>query len=393
MYNKHENVYKNIEDMRNELVSISLEIFNNPELGYKEYNSCKLLTEFLKKNGFEIDLGILNMDTSFIATYDSLKEGRAIGLIAEYDALPEIGHACGHNLFSVAACGAAVALKEEVDKSGGKVVVIGTPCEEVTNENAGGKVPMAREGVFDNLDIAMMCHGDNTTYVKRYLVASTNLKVKFYGTAIHAGGDVTNGKNALTAAILTINNINAIRQHFFTNAVVNPIITNGGVLPNTIPNLSELRFTIRATNKRELEELMSRVENCIKAASLTTGCEYEITRQKHTYYDTRPNDVLAKLFSNSLEELGVEYTYENTASFAWDVGNVSYRVPTLCPYIKIGPDGILCHSDEFLEASHSEAGFNGLMIGAKAMASTAVDYLESKEIQEKVNEEFKKLVK
>ncbi len=393
MSSKHETLYKKIDDIREELVEIAMEIFNNPEIGYQEYNSSRLLTEYLAKNDFLIERGLSGLETSFRATYDSRIAGKTIGLIAEYDALPEIGHACGHNLFSVAACGTAIALKDSIDEIGGKVVVVGTPSEEGTVENAGGKVIMARDGIFDDLDIAMMCHGDESTYIERYLVAATSMTVRFFGTEIHAGGDVTFGRNALTAANLTISNINAIRQHFFPRAVVNPIITKGGIVPNTLARETELKFTIRSTKRKDLGELIRRIENCVKAAGLTTDCEYEIIKQENVYEDTRPNTVLAKSFGKALDRLGIEYYQKNEANFAWDIGNVSYRVPTLCPYIKIGPDGILCHSVEFLEASSSQGGFDGLVVGAKAMASTALDYLESEDIQKAVFEEFQAMDK
>lgn len=388
----HNYIYNRIEELKSKLIEISLDLWNNPELGYFEYHAAKALTTFLKENDFSVEMPAAGMETAFIAEYKSEKEGPTIGLVVEYDALPDIGHACGHNLFSLSGCGAAVALKDIVDNHGGKIKVIGSPCEEGTHPDAGGKVVMVEKGIFEDVDMAIMCHGESETYLKRYLVASGNMTVKFYGTSIHAGGDVTNGRNAVTALNVTLSNINAIRQHFYEHTVVNSIISDGGTIANTYPKETEMKITIRAPRRDQHKEIIRRIKNCVIGAATVTECEYEIVLQKHIYEDTRPNDALAKLFARSLDELDVEYTESNSAKFAWDIGNVSYVVPTLSPYIKIGPKGILCHSKEFLEASRSEGGHKALVIAAKAMAATVADYITSEEIREEVKKEFDEMI-
>lgn len=381
-----------IDNKKEELVEISKYIWNNPELGYEEYKAKEILTDYLEKEGFVVEREVKDLETSFIATKKGKENGPRIGIMAEYDALPKIGHACGHNVFSVASVGAAIGLAEVLNDLEGTIVVIGTPAEEGTVPNAGGKAILVKNGVFDNIDVAMMCHAEGETIVERELVASGSLNIKFIGKAAHAGGSPEKGINALTASVLTINNINSIRQHFLPRVIVNPIINEGGVAQNTIPDISTMKLSVRADKKKTLYEVLEVIDRCVQASALVTGCSYETSLDSYIYDDLVPNHVLSNTFKEVLDCLDFPYRDHESTNYAWDVGNVSYVCPAIAPYIKIGSEDLVGHTKEFKVASNSEEGFNGMIIGAKAMALTSLEYLLNPELREKVDKEFKQKV-
>lgn len=386
-------VVNEIDNRREELVNLSTYIWKNPELGFQEFKACNVLSEALEKEGFEITKKAADLDTAFVAIKEGKKHGPCIALMSEYDALEGLGHACGHNLFSVSALGTAIGLSKAIDEIGGTIMVLGTPAEEGTVPNAGGKIPMIEKGLFDNVDIAMICHAEGRTIIERILGASAVVEVEYTGKAAHAGGSPHEGINALSAGVLAINNINALRQHFLPGVIVNVIISEGGIGQNTIPDKCVLKMSIRADKKEVLEDVIEKVNNCIKAGALATGCQYEISSPKKTYENLVPNHSLALSFKEALDYLGVSSIQRETASYGWDAGNVSHVCPTIAPYIKIGKEGLVGHTDEFREASNSEEGFYGMLIGAKAMAITAIDYLINEELQVKVREEFQNSLK
>lgn len=381
-------ILKEIDEKKNDFIKTATYIWENPELGYEEYKAMEALVQLLKAYDFHIETNIAGMETAFLASTGGKKPGPTIALMAEYDALESLGHACGHNLFSVSAVGAAIGLSKVIDEIGGKVKIIGTPAEEGTVRNAGGKVILANNGVFDDVDIAMICHAEGRTIIERRLAAATVVEVNFLGKAAHAGGSPEKGINALTAGILTINNINALRQHFLPGTIVNPIITEGGIGQNTIPDSCKMKMSIRAANREILKDVLSMVEKCVYAGAYVTGCEYNINLPNNIYEDLKPNHNLALAFKDALEYLDVEYIQREDANYSWDAGNISHICPTIAPYIKIGSTDLVGHTEEFKNSSRSEDGFNGMIIGAKAMAITALRYLLDKELRDNVKEEF-----
>lgn len=387
-----ERVVKEIDNRSEELINLSKYIWENPELGYEEFKASNALAEVLEKEGFELTRKAADLDTAFVAVKKGKKDGPCVAIMSEYDALEGLGHACGHNLFSVSAVGAALGLSKVIDETGGTIRVLGTPAEEGTVPNAGGKIYMIEKGIFDSVDVAMICHAESRTIIERELAASAVVEATFKGRPAHAASP-QGGINALSAGILTINNINALRQHFLSDVIVNVIIEEGGVGQNTIPDKCVLKMSIRADKKEVLEDVIEKVNNCIKAGALATGCTYEIESPKKTYENLIPNHNLALSFKESLDYLGVESIQRERASYGWDAGNVSQVCPTIAPYIKIGKDNLIGHSDEFRQASNADSGFNGMLIGAKAMAITTVDYLINEELQKKVKEEFQAKVK
>ena len=382
-------ITQELESRRQELTVISRTIWENPETGYQEYRASGLLAGLLEENGFAVTRGICGMETAFMGVKKTGKPGPVIAFVAEYDALPGLGHACGHNLFCCSAAGAGIVLGGLLEELGGEIRVIGAPAEEGTVPNFAAKVIFVKEGLFDDVDCVFTAHGEGETVVERCLVAATTIRVHFGGYAVHAGGAPEIGKNALTAGMLCMNNMNAIRQQDRPCDVVNGIITEGGTLSNTIPDSCSLEFSIRSKTFGYLERVKQNLENSVKAAALVTGCTYEMEEVKNPMKDTRSNHELGKALAEYLESAGVPFKQYDERNFAWDVGDVSYVCPTLGSYFKIGPETIACHTDAFREAANSETGYEGMILAAKAMAVTACEYLVNPDLRERAWKEFR----
>jgi len=375
-------VVREVDARQGELVELSLRIHHNPELGFQEVKACAWLTEYLERHGFKVEKGICQLATAFRGSYGS---GRpAIALLAEYDALPKVGHACGHNIIATAAVGAAVAAKGAIDEAGGSVVVIGTPAEELY----GGKVTMAQRGAFDDLDAAMIVHPSVVDMASIQALACIGLEVEFWGKAAHAAAFPQEGVNALEAMILAFGGINSLRQHIRERARIHGIITQGGEAPNIVPAYTAGSFLVRAEDEVYLDELKEKVLNCFKAASLATGARLEYKWAAY-YAPLKTNSALAEVFSKNMEALGRNLwpTIERGLGSS-DVGNVSVLVPTIHPMVAIAPVGVSPHSPQFAEAAASEAGNRGLLDGAKALAMTVVDLITQPGVMNRIREEF-----
>ena len=383
-----ETLTKELESRRDALTAMSRTIWENPEIGHQEYTASKLLTEMLEDNGFTVEKGVCEMETAFSAVKKSGKPGPVIAFVAEYDALPQIGHACGHNLFCCSAVGAGIVLSQLQEELGGEVRVLGTPAEEGTVPNYGAKVVFVEKGSFDDVDAVFTAHGEGETVIERSLVAATMIKIKFKGVAIHAGGDQVHGKNALTAGMLCINNMNAIRQQNRPCDVVNSIVTDGGLAANTIPDNCELQFSVRSDTSEHLKRVLTNLEHSVQAAALVTGCEYEMEAVKNPMRDTKSNHQLGMVLAEYLDSIGAPYVQADSRNFAWDVGDITYVCPTLGSYFKMGPEEIICHTPGFREAAGSQLGFDGMMLAAKGMSVVACEYLVNPELREQAWKEF-----
>ena len=378
-----DSVIKEVEAHRSRLRDISLKIHANPELGFKEVKASALLTQYLEENGFAIKRGICELPTAFQGRYGNGKP--AIAILAEYDALPQLGHACGHNLIAGCAVGAAVASKPAIDKCGGSVLVIGTPAEEFY----GGKVVMAERGAFDNIDMAMMVHPGAHDTATTQALACITLEVEFFGKAAHAAASPETGINALEAMILSFAAINALRQHVVDKARIHGIITDGGEAPNVVPAHSAGSFLVRAEDNAYLDELKKKVLNCFVGAAAATGARLEYQWGKVLYAPLRNNLTLAELFRQNMKPLGREMPLASSGRVgSTDMGNVSQIVPGIHPTIAVAPEEVVIHSPEFAEVAASEAGIKGMLDAAKALAMTVVDLIASPETVTKVKEEF-----
>ena len=375
-------VIKKVDSQRSRLIALSHRIHDNPEPGFKEVKASKWLSAYLETNGFAVEHGICNLPTAFRASYGNGKP--AIAFMAEYDALPEIGHACGHNIICTTAIGAAVAAKPAVDQYGGSIVVIGTPAEEMF----GGKAIMAERGAFDDIDIAMIVHPSTSNLASARALACISLEVEFIGKAAHAAALPQEGINALDAMILSFNGINSLRQHINEQARIHGIITKGGDAPNIVPAYTAGSFLVRAIDDVYLEELKIKVLNCFKAASLATGAKLKF-KWKDYYAPLIINQTLSQVFAGNMRTLGREPGPLPERGFgSSDVGNVSRVVPTIHPEVSIAPHNTSLHSVDFRAAAVSKEGDRGLLDGAKALALTASDLLANPKTIAAIRKEF-----
>ncbi len=385
-----ERVIAAVDERRDLLLRLSATIHANPEIAFQEHKAAALLCDVLQARGFSLERPGGGLETAFRAEARGTGGGPTVALLAEYDALPELGHACGHNIIAASAIGAGLAVQSVLGQLPGRVVVIGTPAEQA----GGGKLILIERGIFSDVDAAIMVHPSSYTMVARGSLASFRLNIEFYGKASHAAAAPEDGINALEAVILTFNNINALRLHLRGDARVHGIITHGGAASNIIPDYAAAVFSVRAASQAYGREVLQRVVNCAEAAALTTGAQL-----KHSinlgYAEMIPNRVIARHMADNWRSLGVQVhdPRPNERMGSTDFGNVSQTVPGIHAYIAIAPDGTAGHTHEFREASISEAGNDGLLSSAKAMAMTAVELLNEPELMKEVKEDFASRVK
>ena len=377
-----------VEAERNELVDLSLRIHENPEEGFQEEKACGWLCAYLQERGFAVERPYCQLATAFRAS--SGDERPRVGFLAEYDALPGLGHACGHNLIAASSVGAAVAVRGVLAATGGSVVAIGTPAEEVY----GGKAIMAGRGAFDDLDAAMLFHPGSRNAVITSALACIELDVEYFGRESHASTRPEAGINALDALIISFTAINALRQQIKDSDRIHGIITDGGKAPNVIPAHSAASFLIRAKDEPSLENLKQRALSCFQAGAQATGAQLEFRWADVQYAPLRPNIPLAEACGANLEQLGRQVDKVSTLRGlgSTDMGNVSVVVPAIHPNIAIAPRGVAIHTPEFAQFAASEEGHRGLLDAAKALAMTAVDVLVDKDLRRRMREEFGKPV-
>ncbi len=377
-------VTSEVEAQREQLIKLSLKIHANPELGFEESQASSWLTDYLAERGFSVERGVCELATAFRARYG--QGPPAIALLAEYDALPKLGHACGHNLIATIAAGAGAAAMRAIDRFGGSLVVMGTPAEELL----GGKAIMAERGAFNDLDIAMMVHPGSNNIATTQTLACQALDVEFTGKAAHAAACPEEGINALEAMLIAFAAINSLRQHTRESSRIHGIITDGGEAANIVPEHSAASFIVRAQDDAYLEVLKEKVIACYTGAAKATGARLDYHWREARYSAMRNNLTLARLFSRNMAVLGRKYRLHGDAGNfgSTDMGNVSQLVPAIHPLIAITPPGVVIHSPEFAEAAASEKGTHGLMDGAKALAMTVVDLVSSPQTVTTVKREF-----
>ena len=373
-----------IEARRYQLTELSLKIHSNPELAFQEVKAAAWLTQYLKENGFSVEQGVCGLPTAFRARYGEGKP--AIAILAEYDALPGLGHACGHNLIATCAVGAGVVSKSAIEHFGGSVLVIGTPAEELY----GGKIIMVERGAFDSVDMAMMVHPGVFDAATTQALACLSLDVEFFGRAAHAAARPEAGINALDAMLQSFTAINSLRQHIRDEARIHGVITDGGEAANIVPAHSAGTFLVRAKDDNYLDELKQRVLNCFIGAATATGARLEYKWGDTHYASLRNNLNLARLFRRNMQSLGrkVRLSHPGKAFGSTDMGNVSQVVPGIHPTVAIAPVEVTPHSPQFASAALSEAGIQGMLDAAKSLAMIVVDLVVNPGLVIKVKEEF-----
>lgn len=389
MTNK-ERVSKIVDRLAPELRKLALDIHDNPELGLQEYKACAWQKELLGRYGFAIEENFCDIETSYKAVYKGRKPGPKIAFLAEYDALPELGHGCGHNLIAMVSVGCGIACREFADEYGAQIDVIGTPAEET----AGTKVPMSAKGVFDGYDAVMMAHPAFANAESINTIAMDAYKIEFFGRPAHAAAAPHEGINALDAMINFFNLVNAMRQQTKPDARIHGIITDGGKAANVIPDYTAANFYIRANRVADVKKLAERVRNCAAGAALGTGCTYKMEYNEENFKDTCTNKALNNLAVDNIQPLLSEPIYrlgDIHAPGSSDLGDVSYEAPAIQVIFKIGeypnPMGG-GHTPEMAAAAGSEYGINNGLNFVKGLVMTAIELMTKPEALAAVKEEF-----
>ena len=371
-----ERLYNEGQLIKERLAKISDYIYRNPELGNEEYKAVEVLTTFLREHGFEIECPYAGMNTAFKATFDSGKEGMTVGYLCEYDALPEIGHGCGHNMIGAMSAGAGVVLSKGLSEIGGKIIVYGTPAEE-TN---GGKVILTEAGAFDELDAAMIVHPDGETRASGSSSALYPIRFIYKGKTAHAASCPEKGINALNSVIQLFNGIDALRQHVTPDVRMHGIITKGGVAANIVPGEAVADFYFRASTKERVTEVVEKVKKIAEGAALITGATLEMERYELPYDDLKTNETLSEMFNSNLRNLGITDIKESkTTGGSSDIGNVSHVAPTIHPYIGVTDCPMVGHSVEMADSTITSKAHDRLLIAALAMAYTGYDVITKNE--------------
>jgi amidohydrolase len=374
-----------VERLAGELDTLSRQIHDHPELAFQEVKAAGWLSDFLSAQGFKVERGVAGVETAFRAVIET-GDGPTIVIMCEYDALPAIGHACGHNIIATAGAGAGAALAAvKSDLPPCRIHVIGTPAEE----GGGGKVKLIRGGVFRGVDAAMMIHGWDRWIGHQDLLGIVRIGFEFTGKAAHASADPWEGVNALDAAIQTFNNVSMLRQQVRPSARVHGIITNGGAAPNIIPEFASAMFYVRGATIDYLRDLQRRVIACAEGAAKATGTTLKVIEHDDAYEPMKRNDALLGAYRANMTRLGITESPEVKDRLgSSDVGNVSQVVPTIQPLVKIAPDGTAIHSRAFEAAAVSPLARQGMLLAARAMAATAADLLSDPALLAKTRQEF-----
>ena len=373
-----------IDNIEEELIGLSNNIHKNPELAFNEYKAVEFITTMLNKHGFIIEKGIGGIETAFRAEYKGKAEGPTIAYLAEYDALPEIGHGCGHNLIATMAVGAAVGLKEAADYIDGKIVVLGTPAEE----NGGGKILMLDAGCFDDVDYALMMHPCVNNMILRGGLAIRTIRLEYYGKSVHSAYP-EGGINALQGVIQTFNMIDQFRALFPLKTNINGIITNGGKASNIIPDYAACEFAVRADTAKDLNIVVDYIEHIIESIEKLIGLKARV--QKSTMYTERyPNSFIDERLKENIALFGVKMEYPDPKMKygSSDMGNVSLKVPSIHSYIKIADKGVNAHSIDFTNAANSSRAHRQIIKAAKAMALTGYDIFTDEKLRDNIYKEF-----
>src|SRR5438876_11000219 len=375
-----------VDRLAGDLEKLSRQIHDNPELGYQEIKAAAWLTEFLDKQGFKVERGVAGVETALRGTIET-GEGPTIAILCEYDALPGIGHACGHNVIATAGVGAGAALAALRDKlPKGRIQVIGTPAEE----GGGGKVRLIKGGVFKTVDAAMMIHGFDRWIMHQELQCIVRVGYEVSGRAAQAAADPWEGVNALDAVIQTFNNVSMLRQQVKPSTRIHGIVTNGGAAPNIIPESAACLFYVRASELDYLWTLYDRVVACAEGAATATGATLKVIDYRDTVYEPmKRNAALLEAFRANLRAVGeTEVPEVRDRLVSSDVGNVSQVIPCIQPLMKIAPQGTPIHSRDFEAAAVTPLAREGTLKAAKVMARTTYDLLADPALLTKAKQDF-----
>ena len=378
-------IAESVDALGDDLTALSLRIHAHPELAFEERRACGWVGEFLDKRGFRLEMGVGGVETAFRATLET-GAGPTLAILCEYDALPGIGHACGHNVIAAAAAGAGAALMAVRDRlPAARIQVIGTPAEE----RGGGKGVLVQAGLFEGVDAAMMIHGFDRTLLHQDLLGVVRVTFEWTGRAAHASVDPWEGVNALDACVGTFNAVAMLRQQMKPACRIHGVIAEGGAAPNIIPERAVADFNVRGPSPEEMWALYERVVAAAEAAAAATGTRLAVTRHRDVYEPLKRNRALNEVFARNLAAAGLR---EGPAApdrlASSDIGNVSQVTPTIHAWVAIAPLGTAIHTREFAAAAAAPSARAGLLAGAKLMALSALDVLTEPARLAAMKEEF-----
>ena len=387
-----------IDSARDELAELALDIHAHPELNYQEFYSSALLTGTLEQHGFAVERGIGGVETAFRASLSGgAGDGPTVAILAEYDALPEIGHGCGHNLIAMAAVGAGLGLQANIRSLPGRVVVLGTPAEE----GGGGKIRLLDAGVFDGIDVVLSSHpSSNRTVIpvdtpqgESWSLAMVGYRYEFHGKAAHAAAAPEAGVNALNAVIHFFTGIDAMRQHLREDVRIHGIITDGGKAPNVVPEYAAANFMLRCRDRNYLSDVVvDRVRFVAEGAAAMTGARLEISEFYPFYENVRPNSVVARTLRANAERVGLyldqQFPGRQGSAASTDFGNVSQALPAFELRYAVSEQPVPSHTREMAEVATTDFACSKAISVAKALSLTACDFLEDAEAVAAARKDF-----
>ncbi len=390
-------VQQEVDRIAPTLIECSDWMADNPEIGLQEYQASSRLSHMLEEAGADVERGIAGLPTAFRAVLPGGKpDGPTVGIIAEYDALPGVGHGCGHNIIGNAAVGAGIALSQ-LGKAGelpGNVIVFGTPAEESAVPNAGGKITILKHGYFDGVDAAIMVHPLYEDHISGTTMTAYGLELEFHGKASHAAAYPEKGINALDAVIQTFVSIGLLRQQIRSEARIHGVITHGGGAPNVIPPYAACRFRVRSFDPVYAAQLKRRVIACAEGAAIATGARLEWHEYMKPYLSSIPNSVLGRTLRVNLEAIGRDVKdLEDPTGASTDFGNVSQAIPAATAMIGICDEDAGWHSPEVAASTKTERGHQSLIAAAKTLAMTALDLLNNPDLLTEAKREHEEAMK
>ena len=372
------------------MVALSKDIHANPELSFKEYKATEFITKVLKKHGFELEMNSGGMETAFKGRFKVGQGGPVVAFLAEYDAMPEMGHACGHNLIAASTVGAAIALREVMAENNipGEVQLIGTPAEE----GGGGKILLLNEGEFDDVEYSLMVHPGTENLIKRGGLATTTVTLAYNGVAAHSATP-EKGINALQGIIQTFNLIDSIRARMPSKTNINGIITSGGTASNIIPDYAQCKFSVRTATFGDLKIVVGMIKDVVKNIENLLGVKAEL-KTSLVYSERYCNEMMDERWKLYMEDLGeqVNYPAPDLKLGSSDIGNVTLKMPAIHAYMKITDENVVAHNAAFTKVTDTDQAHIAAIKAAKAMAATGLDIMKDAKFREEINAEFKATV-
>ncbi|MBT3358964.1 MAG: M20 family metallopeptidase [Rhodospirillales bacterium] len=384
---KKEQIGQAVDALADELFTVSKYLLENPETAYEEFKACDYLSRFLAERDFDVEKACGGVETAFLANPTGCAPSNPkVAILAEYDALPKIGHGCGHNLIAAAGVGAAVALRRVLGDDAGAITMVGTPAEE----GGGGKQLLADAGIFKDCDAAMMFHPGQQNLIGQETLGRTKFTLEFFGKTAHAAAGPDQGINALDAMIATFNGISAFRQQMRADGRVHGVITHGGDAPNIIPDYTSALFYVRGATREYRDVIFDRVQKIAEGAALGAGATYkiEVAKPVAALDPMKRNDALEEAVGVNMEFLGATPEVASPDVGSSDIGNLSHYLPSIQPFLAICDTDINIHSVEFAAATQSERGQTAMLNAAKMLAMTAYDFLNQPELRKSAAAEF-----